>query len=100
MAPKDSRDPSEVFVDGKTYTWNRVREEQEGLLQPAGVEDVEMVARDCLLGVLSEIIGSDEMRRLGDRMASDLNWDGMLRLCEFRDPGICHDWQGKVRSST
>ena len=39
-----------------------------------GGEDFESVARDRLQGVLSQIIGSDEVRQLSDRMAVDHDW--------------------------
>ena len=71
---------------------SRVREEQEGLLQPVGVEDFEDVECDRLQGVLSQFIGLDEVRRLGTRLAADADWNGMTRLTELRDPGTCHDW--------
>ena len=92
LARKDSIDRFEAFSNGKSPSRNRVREEQDALLQPAGVEDFEDVARDRLQGVLSQIIGSEEVRQLSDRMAVIEDWDGMTRIRELRDPNTCHDW--------
>ena len=63
LAAKDSTDRFEAFINGKVPSRNRVREEQDALLQPAGVEDFESIARDRLQGVLSQTIGSDENGR-------------------------------------